>query len=238
METESATLGARLEQAVRELVDWTAAVDDGAAAMDAVADQMDEIIRAGQNGGGGVNNEDDDNEDDGDGNEDQQHGERKGKILVKGLLEVWGEQRAVRTTAYQNLDAHERYGRDNHYIGFRRHYHESLYGDDQPLPDARRWFTADGRPVLRQQPVTGGDKDDDVDGNGNGNDDDDDDDVVLDREKISFKCPLSLQIMEEPYSNTKCRHSFERSSIEAFIGRRGRVPCPQTGCSQVRRVGG
>ncbi|KJZ78605.1 hypothetical protein HIM_01996 [Hirsutella minnesotensis 3608] len=40
--------------------------------------------------------------------------------------------------------------------------------------------------------------------------------------------------MEEPYSNVKCKHTFEKAAILDYLPARGgnAVQCPQTGCSQ------
>lgn len=79
---------------------------------------------------------------------------------------------------------------------------------------------------------------------------DDDDDIQIAGEKASLKCPLTLQEFREPYSNHKCRHTFEKTAIIDFWktnaqaemapsqGRRRAQPiglkfiqCPETGCS-------
>lgn len=86
--------------------------------------------------------------------------------------------------------------------------------------------------------------------------DDDDDDIQMTGVVSSLKCPLTLQTFKEPYSNKKCKHTFEKSAILQFHrenavsfvdpsqgGRRGRgVPagprqlkCPQHGCDAVSR---
>jgi CheY-like chemotaxis protein len=83
---------------------------------------------------------------------------------------------------------------------------------------------------------------------------DDDDDLQMTGVISSLKCPLTLRTFKEPYSNKKCKHTFEKSAILQFHrenavsfvdpsqgGRRGRgVPagpkqlkCPERGCDAV-----
>ncbi|EFE44684.1 chromosomal organization and DNA repair protein Mms21, putative [Trichophyton verrucosum HKI 0517] len=46
-----------------------------------------------------------------------------------------------------------------------------------------------------------------------------DDEVMINSEKFSITCPLTLQPFNEPVSSTKCPHSFERSAIESMLNR-------------------
>ena len=129
--------------------------------------------------------------------------------------------------------------------------HDALHpGEDAPpLPHARTWFSEDNtdltpRSKRRRQANT-------TDNTNN----DDDDDVIIARATKNLKCPLTLQLFKEPYSNHVCNHTFEKSAIleyhqanaVAFMapsqprGRGQRPPpggarqvkCPQTGCEAV-----
>ena len=134
-----------------------------------------------------------------------------------GVKELLGAARHAKTDEYQALSAHQRYAVNNDYIAFKRNWHDALHPDDQvPLPDPSSWFDEQGRPTK-----------------GAAADANEDDDLVVEREIIDLKCPLSLQIMKEPYSNHQCKHTFEKSAICEFIqNNRGQAKCPV--CSKVR----
>jgi len=133
---------------------------------------------------------------------------------VKDLLDT---ARRSKTEEYEALSAHQRYAVNNDYIAFKRNWHDALHPEDQvPLPDPSTWFDEHGRPTK------------DVAANAN-----EDDDLVVEREIIDLKCPLSLQKMKEPYSNHQCKHTFEKAAIVEFIQSNGGVAkCPV--CSKVR----
>ncbi|KAK4150887.1 zinc-finger of the MIZ type in Nse subunit-domain-containing protein [Chaetomidium leptoderma] len=127
---------------------------------------------------------------------------------VKDLLEA---ARKAKVDEYDALSAHQRYAVNNDYISFKRNWHDSLHPEDQvPLPDPSTWFDEHGMPT----------KDALADTN-------EDDDLVVEREIIDLKCPLSLQIMKEPYSNHQCKHTFDKASIMEFIrSNGGMAKCP------------
>ena len=66
----------------------------------------------------------------------------------------------------------------------------------------------------------------------------DDDDLAVASERVSIKCPLTLQPMKEPVTSQKCPHSFDKAAILEMInnsettvegtGRRGvkAMKCP------------
>jgi hypothetical protein len=84
--------------------------------------------------------------------------------------------------------------------------------------------------------------------------DDEDDDIQMTGAVSSLKCPLTLQTFTEPYSNNKCKHTFEKSAILEFhrtnavafpdpsqrqrsrAGPQGPklLKCPERGCDAVR----
>ncbi|KAK4128490.1 hypothetical protein N657DRAFT_563728 [Parathielavia appendiculata] len=135
---------------------------------------------------------------------------------VKKLLEA---ARQAMTEEYDALSAHQRYAINNDYISFKKSWHDALHPEDQvPLPDPSTWFDEHGRPT----------KDAVADAN-------EDDDLVIEREIIDLKCPLSLQIMKEPYSNHQCKHTFEKAAIMEFIrSNGGMAKCPV--CSKDLRI--
>ncbi|CAK7265530.1 hypothetical protein SEPCBS119000_001558 [Sporothrix epigloea] len=149
------------------------------------------------------------------------------------------EERGIRAAAYNVLSAHQKYGLNNDYIAFKQAWHYGMFPDnDVPLPDASHWFNAAGEPVKyganRGADGNAGKEENGADGDGA--EDAEDDDLVVQREVISFKCPLSLVTMVDPYRSKLCKHTFERSAIMEYL--RGGPPatrnqpkkCPQTGC--------
>ena len=136
---------------------------------------------------------------------------------LQGVKELLKTARAAKLDEYSQLTAHQRYALNNDYISFKKNWHDALHPEDQvPLPDPSTWFDEEGRPTKE------GAADANVD-----------DDLVVQREIIDLKCPLSLQIMKEPFSNHQCKHTFEKTAIMEFIRNNGGVAkCPV--CSKVR----
>lgn len=134
-----------------------------------------------------------------------------------GVKELLDAARRNKTDEYDALSAHQRYAINNDYISFKKNWHDALHPEDQvPLPDPSTWFDEHGRPTKGAVAEANGD-----------------DDLVVEREIIDLKCPLSLQIMKEPYSNHQCKHTFEKAAILEFIRSNGGLAkCPV--CSKVR----
>lgn len=77
---------------------------------------------------------------------------------------------------------------------------------------------------------------------------DSDDDVVIAGASVNLKCPLSARIMEHPYSNDQCNHSYEREYLIDYINQQGtlfrdpnrpdetekKAKCVEVGCDAVR----
>ncbi|KAG8423824.1 hypothetical protein J3458_000678 [Metarhizium acridum] len=157
--------------------------------------------------------------------EEQDAEQQQGEEPVASTLEAFRKGRATKQAEYEQLTPHQRYGVNNDYAGFKKIWHDAASGEDgPPLPDASRWFRPDGRPVMTRPGATT--RRSTVGPAG------DDDDIAVAREVLSLNCPLTLRQMEEPYSNVKCKHTFEKSSILDYLPARGEVQCPQTGCSQ------
>lgn len=136
---------------------------------------------------------------------------------------------------YEQLTFHQRYALHNEYAGFKKVWNDAAVGEDgPPLPDASRWFSASDEPILPTVALRAGGRSRSRTADpGN----DSDDDIAVAREVTSLRCPLSLQEFVEPYSNNKCKHTFEKSAILDYLPASGEVQCPQTGCSQVRGYG-
>lgn len=155
-------------------------------------------------------------------------------------LSILTEERAIRAATYTEMSAHQKYGLNNDYIAFKQMLHVSMFPDDDvQLPDATHWFDASGEPAP-YGPNAGDGAGGDGRDNGAGDfDGDGDDDLVVQREVISFLCPLSLVTMQDPYRSTVCKHTFEHSAIIEYLrpagSRNGTTPkkCPQTGCDKV-----
>jgi hypothetical protein len=138
------------------------------------------------------------------------------------------ELRAQKKAEYEAMPNHQRYARHNDYVSFKKLWHDGATGDDgTPLPDASKWFRADGTPVMSAGVQGAAAADDDEP-------EESDEDVAVSREVLSLKCPLTLRPMEEPFTSKQCKHTFERSSIVDYLSDAPAKQCPQTGCSQVR----
>jgi len=130
-----------------------------------------------------------------------------------------------------------RYSTNNAYIGFKRMVHDAQYpGDDiPPLPHPSTWFshledpkasstsrdttTSSHRssPARRTRARNNRNRSASpaAAAAGGGSDDD----IAIARERISLRCPLTLQPFKDPVTSTKCPHSFERQAIEDMISR-------------------
>lgn len=151
--------------------------------------------------------------------------EQEQKVAVQGTVSELHSERETRKENYETTTPYQRYALDNEYIAFKKLWHDGLAGDDgPPLPDASKWFRADGTPVMGIS----------LEQLGGGNDNDDsDDDLAVAREVISVNCPLTLRPLVEPYSNRKCKHTFEKAAILEYLASGREMQCPQTGCPVV-----
>ncbi|CEI60620.1 hypothetical protein FVEN_g9898 [Fusarium venenatum] len=147
--------------------------------------------------------------------EEQDEGDEQ---KASSVIETFKDLRGKKEAEYKNMSAHQRYALNNDYAGFKKLWHDAAAGEEgPPLPDASRWFTQDGEPVMDAAA---------------GAADDDDDDIAVAREIISINCPLTLQPMKDPYTNRNCKHTFEKSALLEYLPMRGESQCPQAGCSQ------
>lgn len=66
---------------------------------------------------------------------------------------------------------------------------------------------------------------------------DSDDDLEIAAEVQSLKCPLTLQILKEPFSNTTCPHTFEKYAITEYYNENARAEVQATGRRRAEPVG-
>ncbi|KAF4969134.1 hypothetical protein FZEAL_10284 [Fusarium zealandicum] len=209
LETRVNALTDSSELAMRELIDCRAELEDEAAIM---ADLYNTATNASQTQPG-------DQEAAGESDE----GEDRKHPVPPSLVKLSKELRAAKESAYTGLDMHQRYALNNDYAAFKKLWHDAMAGEEgPPLPDASRWFRSDGQPVMRANAL----------GSGAAEDDESDDDIAVAREVLSINCPLTLQPMQQPYSNRKCKHTFEKAALLDYLPLRGEAQCPQTGCSE------
>lgn len=150
---------------------------------------------------------------------------------VSSTVDAFRQRRSHDRSEYEGMSPYERYANDQDYASFKKLWHDAAAGEDgPPLPDASRWFGPDGKPVMKCSRTHPGRHDT---GAAQDIEDDGDDDVAVSREVLSINCPLTLRPMKEPYSNTKCKHTFEKAAILDYLPPNGQIQCPQTGCSQV-----
>ncbi|OTA83798.1 hypothetical protein M434DRAFT_83655 [Hypoxylon sp. CO27-5] len=133
---------------------------------------------------------------------------------IRGPIAVLEQTKARAAETYASMTLYEKYGVNNDYIGFKRLWHDAVHGaDGKPLPDASKWFSQ----------------------NGGDDEADEDDDLIVAEEHLDIHCPLSMVVMQDPYTSTVCKHTFEKDSIVQFLRTQphGTARCPQTGCNKV-----
>ncbi|KAL2161982.1 hypothetical protein VTH06DRAFT_7767 [Thermothelomyces fergusii] len=224
------------EEALRRVIDYRAELEDHQAVLEMVlaglsaqqprAEPKPRSARERASRRRPVGSDDEDEEaaqepgDDEDGDSAGDGAPERGPLpRLAGVKELLEAARKAKADEYAGLSAHQRYALNNDYISFKRAWHDALHPEDQvPLPDPSTWFDEQGRPTKGAVP-----------------DANEDDDLVVEREIIDLKCPLSLQVMKEPYSNHQCKHTFEKSAILEFIRSNGGVAkCPV--CSKELRI--
>lgn len=157
----------------------------------------------------------------------------RSQLALTGSAEMFSDRMTREQDRYTSLSLTARYARHNEYRDFKRVVHDARHGDTIPLGHEDTWFTEAGAPALGVTQVVN----------------EDEDDIVIDREKVSTKCPITFQTLKEPYTSTKCggrgggQHTFEKSAILDMIrtsgsqfgtGGKKSVACPISGCDNVR----
>jgi hypothetical protein len=157
------------------------------------------------------------------------------RVTLTGVSELFIDRQQRDKDSYTSLSLTARYARNNEYRDFKRIVHDAKYGDGGPtLGHEDTWFTETGSPAPGITDTQRGDFDSD-------------DDIIMDKATISTRCPVTFQQYKEPYTSTKCPHTFEKNAILEMIrtsnnfvgvggpGGRGMkgVSCPVTGCDKV-----
>ncbi|KAL1610494.1 hypothetical protein SLS60_002163 [Paraconiothyrium brasiliense] len=154
---------------------------------------------------------------------------------LTGASEMYANRIEREKIDYTSISYVGRYSKNEAYTKFKNMVHDARYRDDRPLPKPETWFTETGSPAPG---ITG-----------HGEDHDDDDDIVMERATISIKCPLTFLPLKDPYTSSKCPHTFERTAIFEIIRKstvrvgggsashgEKAVKCPVTGCDQMLRT--
>ncbi|KAI6784519.1 E3 SUMO-protein ligase-like protein [Emericellopsis cladophorae] len=143
---------------------------------------------------------------------------------AESVLTALQQQRAEKNSHWASLENRRKYAQHNDYIAFKKLWHDGAVGDDgPPLADSSKWFKPDGAPVMVALGSSRGPAEDESD-----------EDIAVAREVVSLNCPLTLRPLEEPYSNTKCKHTFEKDAIKDYLrNATSQVQCPQTGCAEI-----
>jgi SUMO ligase MMS21 Smc5/6 complex component len=91
---------------------------------------------------------------------------------------------------------------EREYEIFRKEIHEAGHDADEPMPDITRYY------------------------------DDGDDELVVEQEKVSYKCPLTKDWLSDPVTSKKCNHSFSNEAIMALIRASAvsTILCPVPAC--------
>lgn len=165
-------------------------------------------------------NAEEDQEEDG---EDSDMRDPEDDGAIASVNEVLQKVRQSKAEDWTRMDMAQRYAANNDYILFKRTLHDAQHpNDDATLPHASAWFDQDGRPVL---PKVG----EETDAAGG----EEDDELQIAGEVRTFRCPLSLRMIDEPYSSKKCRHTFDKTAIADYLKDNQEKQCPETGCNQV-----
>ncbi|KAK2041331.1 E3 SUMO-protein ligase nse2, partial [Colletotrichum somersetense] len=150
------------------------------------------------------------------------------------VIDLLRQYRTEKAHAYRRQPAYQRYALNNDYAAFKKLWHDAVHGDTEvPLPNAKRWFDNAGNPVMsatyRQPGNVKGEP-------GARGADDSDEDLVIAGEIRDYRCPLSMQLFENPVSNNVCSHTYEKQWIVDMLRKAPmkRAQCPVAGCSMVR----
>ncbi|KAK0640890.1 zinc-finger of the MIZ type in Nse subunit-domain-containing protein [Cercophora newfieldiana] len=214
-------LTSQIEEALREVIDFRAELEDEkkvfenvielAGAQQPRVERRPKLPAQRRSRQQAAEGDELDDEDAAEEPEDEEMPDAQDEVPIQGLPALLEAQRDALANEYAALTVHQRYAENNDYRAFKKVWHSALHPDeDVPLADASTWFDAQGRPTWE----TAGQADED-------------DELVVERVVTDLKCPLSLTIMTEPYSNRKCKHTFQKSSILEFLQQnRGRAKCP------------
>ncbi|ETS74286.1 hypothetical protein PFICI_14152 [Pestalotiopsis fici W106-1] len=228
LKKEVPELTKRCDEGVREVIDWMVEMEDSrTASANTVQEVEQESIRAADRAAAAQaranwrqqqrERQIESGQDVGDDDEEEPEEEEERAEPFKGPLKRLHDNKAQLHADYEGKSLYQRYGLNNDYIQFKKLWHDAAHRDGKALPDASKWFSSRHN-----------------DGEEDGDEEEEDDDLILAREKKDLRCPLSMVMMQEPYTSAKCNHTFEKKAIQEFLkshaGRKAR--CPQTGCNQ------
>ncbi|OLN85215.1 E3 SUMO-protein ligase nse2 [Colletotrichum chlorophyti] len=228
LDSQVPTLTANAEAAIRDLIDRQAALEDEKAALadtvshfQALPDQQPGFRRRSRRG-------------------DEEGGENPGRADAdeppppeQSVVDVLLQNKTQKAREWERLNAYQRYALNNDYAAFKKLWHDAAHGDSEvPLPNANRWFDSNGNPVMPTGRTGHAEEEAGVAAA------DDDDDLVIAGEVRDYKCPLSMQEFEEPYSSKVCTHTYEKRWIIDMVRKAAnqRAECPVAGCSKVLGV--
>lgn len=202
LEEKVSPLTMRLEQSIREVLDMEAALQDEKQTLQ----DLPRLVARAQ-AALAEEHQEANEEDDADSSE----------IVGVPILQILKTECDKKNALYSKLNMRAKYAQHNSYIDFRRSWTDGFcFEQEVSVPDPSTWFDEDGRP---QHIIAGG------------LGEDADDDIQISRENKSFRCPLSLVEMTEPYTCRRCGHSFQKGFILQYLhGSRGPATCPQSGC--------
>ncbi|KAI1827240.1 hypothetical protein F4861DRAFT_398540 [Xylaria intraflava] len=206
-------LTTQCDNAVRAVIDLRVELEDGRQAIrDMVlkveSDSANAANRDQEQSEGRAKNED----------EDDDVVMRNSHRDILGPLHIWKNEKEKAAADYATRSLQERYAVDNDYIGFKRLWWDAVHSvDHKPIPDSSRWFTGN---------TAGGEEGEEEEA--------EEEDLVIAQEHISIYCPLSMVIMDEPYTSTVCKHTFNKAAITLFLRSQPNqtAQCPQTGCGK------
>lgn len=230
LDTEVPSLTSQAEAALRDLIDRQIELDDEKAALaDTVSffQMLPEHQTRPRRRTRAENNEDDENPD------NDETVDELPPPPEQSVIDVLRQNKADKSRDYENLNAYQRYALNNDYAAFKKLWHDAAHGDAEvPLPNAKRWFDDAGNPVMPAAPGTSRNSTNEA---GGAAADDSDEDLVIAGEVRDYRCPLSMQLFQEPASNRVCSHTYEKQWIVDMLRKapNKRALCPVAGCSRV-----
>ncbi|KAI7860264.1 zinc-finger of the MIZ type in Nse subunit-domain-containing protein, partial [Circinella umbellata] len=123
---------------------------------------------------------------------------------MNDIVEAYKREWTRENAKRQLLSDKKKYKKHSYYTGFKHEVWQVNHEENEPMPES----------------------DDD--------DDDDDDDVVVGHVTLSTTCPITQSFLENPVTSQTCKHTYSKYAIMELIRKsRGRVQCPNSGCSQL-----
>ncbi|KAK4055604.1 hypothetical protein OIV83_000150 [Microbotryomycetes sp. JL201] len=127
------------------------------------------------------------------------------------INDIWTAYKDPSTLAldeYRKKTSRQKYLDNAEYRSFRALIWENLH-EGYMVPDVRKFLPRE-----------------------EGDEEDDDDEVEVGGQIHDFRCPLTLQILQDPYTSKKCPHSFSGHAIREVL-RHGPQACPVAACDKV-----